>query len=97
MSGDLSMPELKERFNEGLRMAASRCRELSKATKDSSWMRIAEQLNALRNNGVKMIDQRSIGRQKTLDQFDMIGRKLATPQTAEELEKNTEKGLIKHG
>lgn len=66
-----------ERFDESMKKAASRCRELGAMIKDKNWHNIGKQLDALAHNGVKIYKSKAIGRQELLKTIDRYNAKEA--------------------
>lgn len=64
---ELSKAEVIERFDQGLREAASRCRELGKLqNKPVLWNQIATSLDTMRKNGELLIKQGQISQEDVL-------------------------------
>lgn len=62
-----------ERFDESMKKAASRCRELGTMVKDKNWLNIAHQLDALVHKGREIYGAKAISRQdllKTIDRYN---------------------------
>lgn len=57
---ELTHLEQKERFIEGLKSAASCCRELAELQKNIMWHNIAMQLDMLRSKGVTVLKNKSL-------------------------------------
>lgn len=59
---EMEIIETKERFNESMKRAVSRCRELSIAQKKHIWNQIADSLDGLRVRGMAMIDSKGLSK-----------------------------------
>lgn len=59
---EMELIETKERFNESMKRAVSRCRELSIAQKKHTWNQIADSLDGLRIKGMQMIDSKGLSK-----------------------------------
>lgn len=78
---DMSSQETIERFVEGLKKAASRCRELSKIQKNKMWLNVASGFDNMRINGVKIYEAASLSRQEILATVDaMVGKKIESEE-----------------
>lgn len=65
-----------ERFVEGLKIAASRARELGVAQKSKSWISIAESLDGIRIKGYAFHRANALTRQQALRMIDdRVGEK----------------------
>lgn len=62
--------EIFERFNEGLKKAASRCRELSKLQKNSDWAKTAFQIDKFLAHGTELYKAKALSRQEVLSMLD---------------------------
>ena len=51
---EMTTTEILERFNESLKLAASRSREMYTIYKNKLWLDIAKSLDGIRDNGCKM-------------------------------------------
>ena len=58
----MELIETKERFNESMKRAASRCRELSVAQKKHLWNQIADSIDSLRVKGMTMINSKGLSK-----------------------------------
>ncbi len=70
-----------ERFEEGLKKASSRARELGKAQNNSNWEKIAIGLDQMRSNGMAMYHAKAISRATALALLDK--KELQMGKTAE--------------
>ena len=68
---DMSLQESMERFSEGVKKAASRCRELGDAQKNRNWYKIAFNLEKLLSSGTEMYKSKAISRNDALAILDM--------------------------
>lgn len=69
---EMTLNESIERFEQGLRKASSRARQLSKIQGSKSWEQIAINLDQLRQKGRLMYSQKGLTRQETLILADRI-------------------------
>ncbi len=69
---EMNIIESAERVREGLKIAASRARELAAAQGNPSWLQVALNLDELRHNAEKIIQSRSLSRQAVLEMADRI-------------------------
>lgn len=68
---DMSEKDSKERFTEGLKKAASRAREIAKATRNPVWTQIAFTLDEIRRNGTKLMAMSALNRFDVLKMLDV--------------------------
>lgn len=59
-----------ERFEEGLKKAASRARELGKAQSNTNWEKVALGLDQMRSNGMAMYHAKAISRAAAIALLD---------------------------
>lgn len=69
---DMTLQESIERFNEGLKKAASRARELAVAQKNNNWRTIADNLDGIRHKGRTLYQSHALSRQETLVIADRV-------------------------
>lgn len=67
---DMTLAETTERWNESLKAASSRCRELGAAQGKTEWLDIASHIDGLRNKGMTMIKAKSMSREEILKIVD---------------------------
>lgn len=79
---DMEKAEIVERFSEGMKKAASRCRELAKVQANQQWLHIANSLDDLRKKGELMYSQKALSRGEVLE---MLSRRV---------DKKVEKGKV---
>lgn len=68
---DMTLVETSERWSEGLKKAAARCRELGRAQdKTKTWNQIAISLDSMREQGEKIIVRKGLSRSAILESLD---------------------------
>ncbi len=73
----MELPEVKERFSESLKRAASAARELAMLQKYPVWGQIALSLDGMRQKGETMTRMRSISKSELDSQIDEHKAKMA--------------------
>lgn len=68
----MELSESIERFEEGLKKAAARARELAKAQKYNKWMELAAQLDKIRAQGMSIIRAKALTRKEELVAVDRV-------------------------
>ena len=68
--------ESAERFDESMKKAAARARELGQVQNSEDWLNVATNLDKVRKLGLKLLAARSLTRQETLA---MLDQHLMTP------------------
>lgn len=76
MSNDMSLQETFERFDEGMKKAASRARELGHAQKNKNWFSVATQIEGLRAKALIMFKGPAISRKDALSILDVREKNL---------------------
>lgn len=67
---EMTPQESIERYNEGLKKAASRARELGKLQKNKYWDQIANSLDGIRDQGLKLFYGRPLTEQEVQQMID---------------------------
>lgn len=78
---DMSEQESKERFVQGLKKAASKAREIAALTGSGMWKEIANTLDEIHMNGVKLMKMSALTRFQVLGMLDDREKRLASPSS----------------
>jgi hypothetical protein len=89
---DMTRNESLERFKEGLKIAADRCRELGKQTNSVMWGLIATNLDQLRAKGEKIVLDKGLTQTQILKSVDNFQERR---RTAAEAVENAQKFALK--
>lgn len=73
---DMTPNESYERFQEGMKRAVSRARELGEAQKNADWNKIAFRLECLLDNGRKLFLSKALSRQAALKMIEERSKKM---------------------
>ncbi len=73
---EMNDSETVERFVEGLKMAASRCRELGAAQGKVDWLNIAASLDQIRSKGLLMMQAKELSREQILASLNVREKNL---------------------
>ena len=79
--------ETMERFEHGLKKAASLCRQIAKARRSKAWLLLAAELDRMRDNGERLYNSRPLSRG---DALGFVNKIMDKERTRQELEKVTE-------
>lgn len=78
---EMGLSETFERFNESMKRAVSRAKELGHAQKNNSWFQVATHLEKLRQNGDHMYRHQVLTRSQTLAMLDARTEKAIAAET----------------
>lgn len=67
---EMTTTEILERYNEGLKKASARAREMFSVTENKMWLDIAVSLDGIRVNGEKMARGKALTEKQVLDILD---------------------------
>lgn len=67
---DMTLIESVERFDESLKRASSRAKELGRLHNDKSWNSLASAIDGLRKNGIDIYESKQMSRQDVLSFLD---------------------------
>lgn len=77
---EMTEGESSERFNENMKKAVSRARELALVSGNTDWMAVADNLEMLRSTGMKLHHAKSLSRAEALRMLDEHNDKAAGTQ-----------------